>query len=363
MVCKEHVAFRMTLSGKTVSVHDTSGLDQVRKRLKLDPGIIRQVRAALLRSFLGEAKALQSVPFDVRHGFAAAVRLHELTPVERRDSRTDGATKLVYRTSDGHRIESVILRIQSGRSSLCVSSQTGCPGGCRFCATGRIKGGRNLTSAEVLDQVVQAGGILAAEGRRLRNVVLMGMGEPLLNEDAVYSALAALQGKDGFNLSGRHLLVSTLGIPDAIRRLTAQFPQVGLAISLHSARQTVRDDLMPLARRWPLGELRQAILEANTCQDREVMIEILMLAGVTDTEADQTALVGWLTGLRVHVNLIPYNSVGDIVFKDAPLRGSPNVRIQAMQEALKAAAFKVTRRRSLGSDIGAACGQLGGNEN
>ncbi len=352
----------MALAGKTVSIHDASGFDQVGKRLKLDPGVIRQVRGAFLRSLRGEAKAMEAIPVGVRDGFAAAVRFHELTPADRRDSRKDGATKVVFRTSDYHLIESVILRIQSGRSSLCVSSQTGCVGGCRFCATGRIKGGRNLTSAEVLDQVVRVGEILVAEGRRLRNVVLMGMGEPLLNEDVVCSALAALQGNDGFNLSGRHLLVSTLGIPGAMRRLAAKFPQVGLAVSLHSARQSVRDALMPLARRWPLGELRQAILDANTLQDRTVMIEVLMLDGVTDTEDDQAALIEWLTGLRVHVNLIPYNPVGDVALDGVRLRASQSVRIQSMLEALKAASFTTTRRRSLGADIGAACGQLAGDQ-
>ena len=348
----------MTSSGKQVSIHDPAGVEALRKRLKLDPCVIRRVRAALFRSFLADRGVLDAVPADRRAEFAATVRFHELALEDRRDSRTDGATKLLFRTADGHAVESVTLRIQSGRSSLCVSSQTGCAGGCRFCATGRIKGGRNLTAAEILDQVVRAGELLAAEGRRLRNVVFMGMGEPLRNEEAVFAALEQLRGKDGFHLSDRHLLVSTLGIPDAMLRLAGRFPQVGLAVSLHSARQAARDDLMPLARRWPLTGLREAVLGVNAVQGRELMVEVLMLEGVTDTEADVDALLGWLGGLRVHVNLIPYNAVGEAAPGELPLRGSDGARIQKVLARLKEAGFKATRRHSLGSDIGAACGQL-----
>lgn len=344
----------MSVSGKMISIHDLDGVEALRKRLRLDPRVIRRVRAALFRSFLGEASALDVVPAEVRPEFEATVRFHELTLEERRDSSTDGATKLLFRTHDGHAVESVILRIQSGRSSLCLSSQTGCAGGCRFCATGRIKGGRNLTVAEILDQAARAGEILAAEGRRLRNVVFMGMGEPLRNEGAVFAALEQLRGKDGFHLSDKHLLVSTLGIPDAMRRLADRFPQVGLAVSLHSARQATRDDLMPMARRWPLPELREAVLEVNAIQDRELMVEVLMLDGVTDTEADVAALIAWLRGLCVHVNLIPYNATPSA----GELRGSGDKRVQAILGELKAAGFKATLRRSLGRDIGAACGQL-----
>lgn len=349
----------MSSSANTFSVHDPAGMETLRKRLKLDPRIIRRVQAVLCRSLLGSANALDAVPAEHRSAFAAAVRFHELALEARHDSQADGATKLLFRTADGQAVECVILRIQSGRTSLCVSSQTGCAGGCRFCATGRLKSGRNLSAAEILDQGVWAGELLVAEGRRLRNVVFMGMGEPLQNEAAVFAALDQLRGKDGFHLSDRHLSVSTLGIPDAMRRLARRFPQVGLAVSLHTVRQAIRDDLMPMARRWPLPELREACVAVNALQDRALMAEVLLLDGLTDTAADVEALIAWLSGLRVHVNLIPYNPMGASMAGGAPpLRGSESARVLAVLGQLKAAGFHATRRHSLGSDIAAACGQL-----
>ncbi len=348
----------MTTSGRTLAIHDQPGLEALRRELRLDPLVIRRVQAALCRTFAGEAHALEAVPAAARAAFAAAVRCHELTLESRRDSQRDGATKLLFRTADGQAVESVILRIQSGRSSLCVSSQTSCAGGCRFCATGRIQRGRSLSSAEILDQAVQAGELLAAEGRQLRNVVFMGMGEPLRNEEAVGNALEQLRSQHGLHLSDRHLLVSTLGIPDALRRLATRFPRVGMAVSLHSARQAIRDDLMPLTRHWPLPELQQAIRDVNALQDRPLMIEVLMLDGLTDTAADEEALIAWLQGLQVHVNLIPYNAIDQATTAGTPLRGSSETRIQALLARLKAAGYQATRRHSLGTDIGAACGQL-----
>jgi 23S rRNA (adenine2503-C2)-methyltransferase len=346
-----------------VSIYDKTGVEAVRKRLRLDPQMIRRVRGTFLRTFRGAESALAELPESARAEFAAAVRFHDLEPAAARHSKLDGASKLLLRTDDGCAIESVILRIKTGRTALCVSTQTGCAGGCLFCATGRLKGVRNLTVPEILDQVARAGERLRGEGRTLRNVVFMGMGEPFHNEANVCAALEELWSREGFHLSDRHLLVSTLGIPDAMRRLAARFPRVGLAVSLHSVRQEVRDQLMPLTRRWPLPELRAAIAGLNAVQDHPVMIEYLMLGGLTDTDADLARLMEWLAGLRVHVNLIPYNHPtdwSDQAYADAPLelRASPDARVTEFLAALKRAGFTATRRHSLGSDIAAACGQL-----
>ncbi len=360
------------------SIYDKAGIDDLRRRLRLDPRVIRRVRGTFQRTFRGAAAALAEIPdMAARAEFAKLVRFHSLELEEARHSRLDGASKLLFRTEDGRAIESVILRIKTGRTALCVSTQTGCAGGCLFCATGRLKGLRNLEMAEILDQVAQAGEMLRGEGHSLRNVVFMGMGEPFHNEANLHAALEELWSREGFHLSDRHLLVSTLGIPDAMRRLAARFPRVGLAVSLHSVRQEVRDRLMPLTRRWPLPELRAAIAELNAVQDHPVMIEYLMLAGLTDTDADLARLMEWLAGLRVHVNLIPYNEpAGDIGPENSmaidsrrqlsaaieprilPLRASPDARVGEFLSALKKAGFTATRRHSLGGDIAAACGQL-----
>lgn len=343
-----------------ISFTDQVGMEALRRRLRLDPQVIRRLRAVFLRSFSGQEAALGAVPEAVRSGVGAAVRFHELERTEILHSVLDGASKVLFKTRDGRRIESVLLRIKTGRSSVCVSSQTGCVAGCLFCATGRLKEVRNLTPPEILDQVVQVGEILQAEGRRLRNVVFMGMGEPFHNTDNVFAALEQLSSPGGFHLSGRHLLVSTVGIPEGIRRLSSCFPAVGLAVSLHSVRQDVRDELMPFCRQWPLPELRAAILERNTVQNQPVMIEILMLEGVTDTDADCAGLKEWLAGLQVHVNLIPYNPVPGTApgVAGTVLRGSGEKRVGEFLTELKKVGFKATCRHSLGADIQAACGQL-----
>lgn len=349
-----------------ISVTDQTGLEVLRKRLRLDPQVIRRMRALFLRSFAGQAAALGEVPEPVRREVGGAVEFHQLERVQTLHSALDGASKLLFETRDGCRIESVLLRIMTGRSSLCVSSQTGCAAGCLFCATGRLKGVRNLTAAEMLDQVVQAGEILRGEGRRLRNVVFMGMGEPFHNRENLFLALEQLCRPDGFHFSGRHLLVSTVGIPEGMRQLSVRFPHVGLAVSLHSVDQAVRDALMPLTRRWPLAELREAIVERNRVQNQPVMIEILMLDGLTDRDSDCAALKVWLAGLQVHVNLIPYNPTPAEGAMPAVagrvLRGSSEARTTAFLGELKKAGFKATRRRSLGLDIQAACGQLARSE-
>jgi 23S rRNA (adenine2503-C2)-methyltransferase len=343
-----------------ISFVDQVGLEALRRRLRLDPQVIRRVRAVFLRSFSGQDAALGEVPEGMRSEVSTAVRFHELERIETLHSVLDGASKVLFKTRDDRRIESVLLRIKTGRSSVCVSSQTGCVAGCLFCATGRLKDVRNLTPAEILDQIVQTGEMLQAEGRRLRNVVFMGMGEPFHNMENVFPALEQLSSPGGFHLSGRHLLVSTLGIPEGIRRLSSCFPSVGLAVSLHSVRQGIRDELMPFCRQWPLPELREAILERNTVHGQPVMIEILMLEGLTDTDADCAGLKEWLTGLQVHVNLIPYNPAPGPapVVAGQVLRGSQEQRVGEFLAELKKAGFKATRRHSLGADIQAACGQL-----
>lgn len=344
------------------SIYDLAALETLRKSLRLDPRVLQGVRSRLLRSFTGGEGALASLADSVQHVLRSELEMQALILTDLRHSERDGATKLLFRTGAGRVVESVILRILTGRSSLCVSSQTGCAGGCLFCSTGRLPGVTNLSVSEILDQVRQAGERLKGEGRRLRNVVFMGMGEPFHNEANVFGALEQLRDPQGFHLSVRHLLVSTMGIPPGMDALSRHFPGVGLAVSLHSARQDVRDELMPLTRRWPLPVLREAIIARNRTCGQPVMIEVLMLDGITDTPADEEALIRWMSGLDVHVNLIPYNAPFDSrnlpCFRERPLQASPEDRVRGFLAALKRAGFKATRRHSLGSDIQAACGQL-----
>ncbi len=317
------------------------------------------LRTAYFKKFLGTDAALGELPAQVRSDFAARVQFHSVSIAQAFDSQVDGATKLVVRTQGGYSVESVIMRTGTGRVSLCLSSQVGCAAACGFCATGQMGIAKSLSTAEILDQVVLAGERMQPEGRPVRNLVFMGMGEPFHNEETIYEAVAALILPTLFHYPLGRILISTVGIPDAMVRCARRFPQVNLALSLHSVRQEVRQQLIPLAARYSLADLRAAVAKVNQIQNSSVMIEYLMLAGVNDSTADAHELADWLQGLDVHVNLIPYNAIDS-----APQwQTTPQPERDAFAKILRDAGFVTTIRYSLGADIAAACGQLVQQEN
>jgi 23S rRNA (adenine2503-C2)-methyltransferase len=277
--------------------------------------------------------------------------------------------KILHRLSDGTTIESVLMHYPAragrrARHTLCISSQGGCAVGCPFCATGELGFERDLETAEILDQVRSAVGRLAKhEGRpgagatataeRLTNVVFMGMGEPLLNLDRVLEAVAALNDASRLGLGARHITVSTSGVVPGIRRLTALGPQFTLAISLHAARDSLRDVLVPLNRRWPVAEVVAAARDHARATGRRISYEMTMIGGVNDTDADADAVATLLKGDLAHVNLIPMNPVAH-----TPWRASEMPVIERFAARIQAAGIPVTIRRNRGVEIGAACGQL-----
>lgn len=328
--------------GDLRSIHDLEGLSGTCR----DAHRFRRFRIAAFKKFQPVEICLESAP-----ELAPVLDAPSLVLIDRKESRQDGAVKLLFETRDGHRIESVLLRIASGRSSLCVSSQIGCAGGCAFCATGRSGWVRNLSTQEMLDQVLLAGRLLRGEGRTLRNVVFMGMGEPLHNTDALFATLDALRDPQRFALSDAHLMVSTAGVPAAMEALSSRFPRVRLALSLHSARQEVRERLMPLARSVPLDQLRVALPPPGT----PWMAEVVLLRGINDGLAERDALISFLHGTDAHINLLQFNPWPGAPFEAVDLEAR-----EAFGAALRSAGFKVTLRYSLGRDIAAACGQLAG---
>lgn len=339
--------------------HDTAAIDRLRSELRIDPRALRRLRIDFFKKGRPAAEALQSLPPLEAERLAERILFHPLKLAERRDSQRDGASKLLLRTAAGYLVESVILRPTTGRTALCVSSQVGCAAACDFCATGRMGMAHNLSAAEVLDQVVQANILLRDEGRRVRNIVFMGMGEPLHNEAALHQVLASLTAGEAFNHPAGRILVSTVGIPEAMLRLANRFPTVHQALSLHSPSQEVRESIVPLARKYSVDQLRDTVAELNRRQACPVMLEHLMLGGVNDDPQGAERLLAWTCGLRVHVNLIPYNTVAD-----APhLLGSSRDRIEAFGAVLKRGGVPTTIRYSLGADIEAACGQLVRQEN
>lgn len=328
---------------KSHSIHDLEALSAVCR----DPHRLKRFRIAAFKQFQPVAVCLEPAP-----ELSPVLDPPSLELIDRQESRQDGAMKLLFKTRDGHRVEAVLLRIASGRTSLCISSQIGCAGGCTFCATARSGWIRDLSTQEMLDQVLLAGRLLRAEGRTLRNVVFMGMGEPLHNAESVFAALDAFRDPQRFNLSDAHLMVSTAGVPEEMVRLYSRFPRVRLALSLHSARQAVREQLMPLARAVPLEQLRSALPPRGTSW----MAEVVLLRGINDGPEERDALISFLRGTDAHINLIQFNPWSGAPFEAV----EPAVR-EAFGAALRGAGFKVTLRYSLGRDIAAACGQLAGD--
>ena len=318
----------------------------------------RQVADALWGQHATSATALHTLPGGVREALVTDFRPDTLgdTTVQ----PTDGGLteKALHHLDDGRLVESVLMRYPSRgarreRATVCISSQAGCAVGCPFCATGELGFTRDLSTAEIVDQVRAASRRLALRGRRLTNVVFMGMGEPLLNLDRVLEAVSALADPGRFGLGARHITVSTSGVVPGIRRLTALGPQFTLAVSLHAARDPLRDVLVPLNRRWPVAEVVAAARDHATRTGRRVSYEVTLIDGVNDTDADADALANLLRGDLCHVNLIPMNPVAH-----TPWVASPMDRIERIAARLRRDGIAVTIRRNRGQEVGAACGQL-----
>lgn len=318
----------------------------------------RQILDAVWREVALTADELTTLPKGLRAALDAAVRLDTIVADEVRTADAGRTEKVLHQLSDGAVVESVVMHYPARpgrreRHTICISSQAGCAVGCPFCATGELGFTRDLEAAEILDQVRHAARRLAAVGRRITNVVFMGMGEPLLNLDAVLATVEALNDPWRFGLGARRITVSTSGVVPGIRRLTELGVQFTLAISLHAARDPLRDVLVPLNRRWPVAEVVAAARDHARATGRRVSYEVTLIAGVNDTPADAAALADLLAPELAHVNLIPMNPVAH-----TPWTASPPEAVAAFAAILRRAGLPVTIRANRGVEIGAACGQL-----
>jgi 23S rRNA (adenine2503-C2)-methyltransferase len=280
-------------------------------------------------------------------------RLERALPPALREvsSRTaDGGetTKWLWALDDDARVETVLMHY-SDRVTVCVSTQAGCAMACQFCATGQSGFQRHLREGEIVEQVAAA--IRTARPRRLSNVVFMGMGEPLANYDRVWGAIVRLQAEMG--LSARHLTLSTVGIVPGIRRLAAEALPVNLAVSLHAGNDALRDELVPINRRYPLRELAAACAEYVDASGRRLSLEWALIDRVNDRDHDADELVAFAGPLGAHVNLIPLNPTPGY-----PVVGSPPARVRAFRDRLAARGVNATVRVTRGVAIDAACGQL-----
>jgi len=273
-----------------------------------------------------------------------------LTPVTASTSDDGETVKWLYALGDGATIETVLMHYPR-RSTVCVSSQAGCAMGCTFCATGQAGFTRQLTTGEIVEQAVRAARTARDSGRRLSNVVFMGMGEPLANFDRVWPAVERIHAALG--LSARHLTLSTVGVVPGIRRLAAADLPVSLAVSLHAANDELRSSLVPLNDRYPLDVLADACATYLEAKHRRLSFEWALIDGVNDRDTDVTELAGYARNLRAHVNLIPLNPTGGFA-----TRGSPPERVARFRDDLAARGVNATVRANRGNEIDAACGQL-----
>jgi 23S rRNA (adenine2503-C2)-methyltransferase len=299
-----------------------------------------------------DAARMSNLPAALRAGMDAVVGL-ELPRAQVMRSGDGMTHKFVLTLDDGARVESVSMRTDR-RLTFCVSSQVGCALMCRFCATGLMGLQRNLRADEIVAQVVAMGDAGGWRDDRF-NIVFMGMGEPLANLGPVAEAIRILHDERGLNLGARRITVSTSGLVPQIRELAAMGLPVGLAVSLHATTDALRTELMPVNRRWPLAELLDAAREYGQSSGRRVTLEYTLLGGVNDSMADADRLAGFARALPSKVNLIPYNPVPGLPWK----RPSPEA-VDAFAERLYPHAPTVTVRNTMGGEIWAACGQLGG---
>ena len=311
---------------------------------------IDQVWQGLYEHLL-EPADLTNVPKALRQRIGDALPV-ALTEVTARTSDRGDTVKYLWRLVDGSPVETVLM-IYPDRVTVCVSSQAGCAMACGFCATGQAGFTRHLTVGEIVEQVVRAGRTARQMGRRLANVVFMGMGEPLANEPAVWGAVERLHGDLG--LSARHLTISTVGIIPGIRTLAERPLPVNLAVSMHAARNELRDELVPINKRYPIDDLMQACNDYLAAKNRRISFEWAMIDGVNDQPRDARELAGLVHRLKpsAHVNLIPLNPT-----PGWPTTGTPPSRITEFAKRLEDLHVNVTVRRNRGTDIDAACGQL-----
>lgn len=310
----------------------------------------RQIYNWLYEQRVADIDAMSNLPKTLRERLQQETTLGTLDIVTEQSSK-DGTSKRLYRLPDGQLIESVLMPYADHRRTACISSQAGCALGCVFCATGQMGFVRNLTATEIFEQAMRFAVELAAEGERLSNVVLMGMGEPFQNYTAVMEAIQRMMTDLG--IGARHITISTVGLVPQIRRFADEGLQVTLAVSLHKATDNERSALMPINKRWNLRELIGACHYYVEKTGRRISFEWAAIAGENDTLEEAHKLGKLLRGLNCHVNIIPLNPTGAYAGKPADMTA-----IEAFIAILEQYGISATVRVRRGIDIDAGCGQL-----
>jgi 23S rRNA (adenine2503-C2)-methyltransferase len=320
----------------------------------LKPYRLKQIYRAATKELADGLDRVTTLPKDLRAALAASgFTFDSVAPVLVQRSGDKQTSKGLFRLADGSEVEAVLMEHYGDRNTVCISSQAGCAFACAFCSTGQAGFTRQLEATEIFDQARYFARELAKKGKRITNIVFMGMGEPFHNYEAVMNAVALLHDAQGFNLGHRHITISTVGLVDKIDRFADEGIQVNLAISLHAPSDDVRNAIMPVNRKFSMDELLAACDRYIDKTNRKVFFEYVMLRGVNDSAEHAAELARRMRGHLYHVNLIPYNTT-----PDGPFAGTDNEQIWAFAAVLDGAGIPTTVRQNMGRDIAAACGQL-----
>ena len=311
-----------------------------------------QLWSSLYTSFIGEFNQVTSFPKGLRTKIDQDICFSHLTAAAKLVSSDGETTKFLFALPGGARIESVIMHYNE-RNTLCISSQAGCAMGCVFCATGQMGFKRNLSPGEIVEQVISLGRELAIIGEKVTNIVIMGMGEPFHNYDAVMSAIDRLNDPEGLKLGARRFTISTVGIIPGIERFTAEKSQVNLAISLHAANDALRSSLIPINHKYPLTELIKSCRDYIAHTNRRLTFEWALIQDINDTAEQARELAALVKGLLCHVNVIPLNPTGKFSGKATTFE-----KAQEFRDTLEMTGIPCTIRLRRGIDIQAGCGQL-----
>lgn len=320
------------------------------REFALKPYRWSQMYRAAVKELQGGPQDVTTLPKGLRDALTrAGLTFSSVEPIVLNRSSDGQTTKGLFRLRDGNEVEAVLMEHHGGRNTVCISSQAGCAFACAFCSTGQAGFTRNLDAAQIFDQARFFARELAERGKRVTNVVFMGMGEPMMNWSAVDTALTILNSPQGLGIGARHITVSTVGVLPGIVSLSERPEQFRLAISIHAPSDELRRELMPVNVKYPLADV---IAQAKTF-GRRVTFEYVMLGGVNDAPEHARQLATLARSCRAFVNLIPLHEGGALEFK-----GSPPEGISGFARVLRDAGVEVAIRKSRGKDIAAACGQL-----
>ena len=333
------------------------GLSELELKTHVEKMGEKGFRAAQILNWIYEKGAstweeMTDLSKSFRQKLSEYFQLFSLKLVKTEDSIDGDTTKFLWALSDGKFVESVLIRAP-GRRTVCVSSQVGCPARCAFCASGKQGLLRNLSSAEIIEQVVHIDRFLKEKGERVCHVVFMGMGEPFENYDNVLKTIHLLNSPKGLNISQRRMTVSTVGMVSQIMRFAEEDLKVNLVLSLHAPNQRIRQKIIPYARKYSLEDLLTAMLFFAQKTKRDITYEYTLLAGINDAQEDAEELARLVKGHPCTVNLIPYNPIEGLLLKRPDKEA-----IELFREILIEAGINTTWRYTKGKDIAAACGQL-----